>query len=69
MIEKLVKYFEFQMQVMDKIGKGEYGTKMHIWDKCFGAIDLIDHLGIVKTKELEELWKEWSERLWEKVEE
>lgn len=69
MIEELIKYFEFQMRVMDKIGKGEHETKMHIADKCFGAVEFIDQLGVIKTKELTELWQEWSVRLWEKVKE
>jgi hypothetical protein len=67
MINKLIKYFEFQMSVMDRIGRGEHGAKNLIFHQCVGAADFTAMHGEADPAEVYTLWDEWRKKLEAKV--
>lgn len=67
MTDKLIKYFEFQMNVMDRIGQGEYKAKQLIFHQCVGAVDFMAIYGEADSAEVYTLWDEWKKKLEAKV--
>lgn len=67
MKDKLIKYFEFQLGVMDRIGSGESGAKNLIFHQCVGAVDFEAMHGEGDAAEIYMLWNEWKKKLEAKV--